>query len=87
MKLKYCPNCIGMDIFRNAHGVQQCARCKYTGDMKEGAIDEINAARKRIISDKKENTAPEQKPVITNKELKERLEKLKAKKSADFEFL
>ncbi|MBI4043179.1 MAG: hypothetical protein HY393_00035 [Candidatus Diapherotrites archaeon] len=47
LKMKYCPNCAGMD-FRSSLGKEQCSRCRYAGPLEEGPIDEINALRKRL---------------------------------------
>jgi len=83
MKLKYCPNCACMDIKRNANGTEQCTRCGYIGEMKEGSIDEINAARKRAVEGSKEASGERKLP--TNRDLRERLEKLKGKKDENAE--
>ncbi|MDD5163687.1 MAG: hypothetical protein PHD95_05790 [Candidatus ainarchaeum sp.] len=88
--MKFCPNCAGMEIFRNNSGIDQCRRCNFIGEMREGGIDEINAVRKRIMITKNQpaaETKPSEKtnPLITNRELNQRLEKLKEKKSDDFE--
>ena len=97
MKMKYCPHCAGMDIFKNSSGIEQCRRCNFIGEMREGSVDEINSAKKRILLARSQNipvsSAPASEnprpspvpPTITNKELRERLEKLQEKKKQEFE--
>lgn len=84
-----------MEIFRNNSGLDQCRRCNFTGEMREGGIDEINAARKRImitrsqpIVEIKSNPLPSQtnplpSQTVSNKELNQRLEKLRSAKKTD----
>jgi hypothetical protein len=79
-----------MEIFRNNSGIEQCKRCNFMGEMREGSIDEINSARKKIMITRSQSAAetkPSQSanPLITNKELNQRLEKLKEKKPEGFE--
>lgn len=89
--MRYCPNCASMEIFKNSSGIDQCRRCSFVGEMREGGVDEINAARKRIMITRnqpqietKSNPLPSQ--TITNKELNQRLEKLREKEKKPEEF-
>ena len=74
-----------MDLKQNPDGTEQCNRCGYVGGMKEGPIDEINMARTRLKENSKEQAAFEEKKLPTNKDLRERLAKLKGKKDENSE--
>ena len=76
-----------MELFRNSSGIEQCRRCNFIGEMREGSVDEINATKKRIMLTKNACLETSASPAITNKELNQRLEKLreKEKKPETFE--
>ena len=40
---KYCPQCGSMQIKSNGSSLQECMKCHYHGQMKEGPMDQINA--------------------------------------------
>lgn len=48
VKLKYCPECGSLQIQALAFGQERCSSCQYTGEMKEGAPDEINAFKRGL---------------------------------------
>jgi len=48
VKLKYCPECGSLQIKQLAFSQEKCGSCNYTGEMKEGAPDEINAFKQRL---------------------------------------
>ena len=88
MKMKYCPMCAGVDIKYLPTARDQCGKCKYTGDMREGSMDEINSHRKALSSGMQPqapnggiNTS------VTTSQLKAKLNALKGKSTGDVEFL
>ncbi len=89
MKIKFCPQCAGIDIKALSAASDQCLRCKYTGDMKEGGMDEINSYKKSLKSGAVPSM-PGQGAVqskFTNAQLRERLNAMRGKSSGDVEFL
>ena len=89
MKIPYCPSCAGIDI-RSSSGKSECLRCKYTGEMKEGGMDEINSYKKSLNSGVQPVLPGSQvgaKSGVTNSELRARLSAMKGRSTGDVEFL
>ncbi len=94
MKHKFCPQCGSLDSKRLVSGMEECLRCKFKGDFKEGSMDEINAFRKSkrpAPEPAASSSAGEPKQTFrpqlgtSNKELKEKLKSLKGKSTGDYE--
>ncbi len=90
MKIKFCPQCAGIDIRALPTARDQCLKCKYIGEMKEGGMDEINSYKKSLkagiqppLSGKQ--ASPQNSP--SSQQLRERLNSLKGKSTGDVEFL
>ena len=90
MKFHYCPKCAGVDLKRLPNGTEECLRCHFIGESREGAMHEINAYKKQLDIEKNpvplEQSFPKQ-GEDPKKEtgLKKRLVSLKGKSTADFE--
>ena len=94
MRLTFCPRCAGIDLRRDSNtGMQKCNRCGYFGKMNEGAMDEINAYKKKLNkSMSSSETFANERVEMPNSEksqnqLKERLKSLKGKSNQNSEFL
>ena len=88
MMHRYCPSCGSLDLKRLAMGGEECTRCKFRGEAKEGSMDEIDAFRKS----KRPLIAPSaQRQDVSGQKisppLKDRLAALKGKKTDDFEII
>ena len=94
MKHKFCPSCGSLDMKRLVTGMEECIRCKYRGEFKEGSMDEINTFRKShkpSLSPSSSSTvvqhgASQQAPK-NHSALKDRLNSLKGRKTDDFEII
>lgn len=49
MNLKYCPECGSLDMIVLGAKNARCKRCSFAGEAFEGAMDEINAFRKKLV--------------------------------------
>ena len=94
MKLEFCPQCAGIDVKKEPNGLSRCKRCGFQGEMRYGAMNEINALKTRLtagasseISQPSGQSAQEQKKHDYNNPLKEKLKGLKGKKNSESEFL
>jgi hypothetical protein len=90
MKFKYCPQCGSMDIKVNALRQETCERCRYTGPMNEGAMDEINRFQKNLKSGSRGNLNKTEffpKKEDSSSQLKEKMKSLKGKSTDDFEII
>lgn len=89
MKHKYCPSCGSMDIKNLSNGMEECVRCKFRGEFREGAMDEINSFRKSLKSGLGSAVSGLNKaaPSGSPSALKDKLNSLKGKKTDDFEIL
>ncbi len=89
MKIPYCPACAGIDL-RSVSGKSECLRCKYTGEMKEGGMDEINSYKKSLkagVVPAIPGKAIGGSGSVTNSELRARLGAMKGRSTGDVEFL
>ena len=90
---KYCPSCASLDIKKLATGTEECERCHFRGNFKEGAMDEINAFKKSLkgsIPQSPQGSAAPQSPTagaVGSQALKDKLKSLKGKKTDDFEII
>ena len=89
MKIKYCPMCAGIDIKALALGNDQCNKCKHTGEMREGPMDEINSRKKSLQSGviQPQPQGSGTNSSVSNSQLRERLNALKGKSTGDVDFL
>ncbi len=95
MKLEFCPDCAGIDIKKEPNGSSKCKRCGFVGEMRYGAMDEINALKTRLnstsatASEVQSQQAVQQKaaPKDYNNPLKQKLRDLKGKKTVESDFL
>ena len=93
MMHKYCPQCGSLDSKRLVTGMEECLRCKFRGDFREGSMDQINSLRKAKSPAPEPVSSPGSqqsfKPALgtSNKELKEKLKALKGKSTDDFEII
>jgi DNA-directed RNA polymerase subunit M/transcription elongation factor TFIIS len=92
MKLEFCPQCAGIDITKDIRGLSRCKRCGFQGEMRYGAMNEINALRKSLKASEEQQM---QAPMLARQEakkeydnpLKEKLKGLKGKKTSEADFL
>ena len=90
MKIEFCPSCGGIDVKKLAAGQLQCGKCKYTGEMREGSMDEINAYVKSLKSGVRPPLPGQGTAINTNtsvSQLKAKLNSMKGTKTGDVEFL
>ncbi|HLC78897.1 MAG TPA: hypothetical protein VJG83_00565 [archaeon] len=91
MMHKYCPSCGSLDTKKLENGMEECSRCNFRGEMREGGMDQINALKRSIkASGSAPKTTLSSKPeseIKTNSQLKNKLNSLKGKKTDDFEII
>lgn len=90
MKMQYCPNCARMDFKRTASGQLECVHCRFVGEPREGAMDEINAYKRSLKSGGTLNAPATSGGInqnLTPSALREKLSSRKGKKTNDFEIL
>ncbi|VVB99089.1 Uncharacterised protein [uncultured archaeon] len=92
MKIKYCPSCGGIDIKALPTSRDQCMKCKFVGEMREGSMDEINQYAKSLKSGIQpqlpgQQAGPAGPGVGGAAQLKAKLNALKGKSTGDVEFL
>ncbi len=92
MKHRYCPSCGSLDMKRLINGAEECLRCRFKGEFREGSMDEINSFRKGLKSSGTAVSAPSKGREAgigpaTGTQLKQKLDSLKGKKTDDFEIL
>ncbi len=90
MKFKYCPQCGSMDIKVNALKQETCERCRYSGSMNEGAMDEINRFQKSLKSGARGNLNKNEflsQKIDSASQLKEKMKSLKGRTTDDFEII
>lgn len=88
MKFKYCPNCAGVDLKQLPNGTEECLRCHFIGVFREGAMNEINAYKKQLDSEKSPLQAEPKinlEKQVKDDKLQNRLESLKGRKTSDCE--
>ena len=94
MRLKYCPNCAGIGTMQEKDGTFRCWRCNFAGTPGDGAVDEINALVRHLKSSA-DPANPQcqqaQRPgAASGQQARQQgggLQRLKGKKTDDFEFL
>ena len=89
MKHRFCPSCGSLDMKRLPTGMEECLRCKYRGEFKEGSMDEINAFRKSAKASAQSAQQGNIQPPLQKgpSALKEKLSSLKGKKTDEFEIM
>ncbi|MFH1256060.1 MAG: hypothetical protein V1494_02090 [Candidatus Diapherotrites archaeon] len=48
MKMRFCPQCASLEVSPNGLGGYRCRKCHYSGEIREGSVDELNALKKRV---------------------------------------
>ncbi|MEW6295689.1 MAG: hypothetical protein AB1467_05355 [Candidatus Diapherotrites archaeon] len=87
MKFKYCPSCGSMQLKYNGQSLV-CTKCNYAGQMKEDAMDKINAFVTSVKRGNSSQVMVERTPREFGQQIipvKEKLKKFSG--SEDFEIL
>ncbi|MBU0636467.1 hypothetical protein KKE06_05565 [Candidatus Micrarchaeota archaeon] len=90
MKFHYCSKCAGVDLKRLSNGNQECLRCHFTGEAREGAMNEINAFKKQLDLEKshepkEQSFSKQSEDPKKDSEWQKKLGSLKGKRTEDFE--
>jgi len=93
MMHKFCPSCGSLDMKRLISGTEECVRCKFRGEFREGSMDEIDAFRKSkrpaaaAVSNPNAGQSTNPNAPRTTNALKEKLAAMKGRKTDDFEII